>query len=672
MQNLLAGKIEQLPIDEAEKKIAQHRNISKFEWMENFADEEARKFFSGKIIDPNKIALCYFGEDIGYGVVAVELIKQGELLIFTGQFCDKLTNDNLSNPYLSIIPSIDTTPKILDAKEHGGFSSMLMDLPSEIEVSNFRTQFNSQVELAQSNFDFSYQEISEEKIIIVLTANRDIQANELLGASYTPSTRLAYADYYVGFNNNGERHPSSINNQLRKSIYDTFIYHLPLSKEDPLLLLLKVIENFNKSNMEQAISYLMQHLPTLKELTDNQLESLQKYLIQKKSTAGDNGNTTSEGKSDRLVMHANLLTQVTTEQEARKSEERKFSRQQICQLFIKSNQKQIELRNSGKRELFLPSIGLYCRYDFIYPEIHKNHFTIGKHLEEQKYFALALYHYEFSIHYAKKFNDNNFFDDNGSQTLLFVAAKNNNFQDTVALLEELQKKYANKCSKKGSELLGRTNKMSERDNDYCQKEYFLMRSKSVLFRALIVSFDETILEKIVELAKKFKEWGGTLFKENKIDASEKYYEISLNIFLEIFNYSKLNPDEIIKLYSNLVLVALKKLDFDKAITRAETALLLIPTIECAEKEKFYAKLVYNKTSAILDKSLKAIADDNPDKEALNQAREIASTTINELDHNKHILKRDLSTLREKLRLLEEKLVSLNQIENLPYKRQHFN
>ena len=411
IENLLTDKIYSLPIEQAENIISQHRKINKFTWMEIFDDSEIINAYSTQLIDPNKIAICYFGKEVGFGLVAIKPIKMGEMLIFTGETYIDLKPDDHSNPYISYT---DSPTGYINAKLCGGFASMLLDLPSEEEATilSRRTRYNLH-EIAYENFNIDMEEVlpSKKTTICKLAANRDINPKEPLGAAYSIGTRLMYSTF-VGLSSDASCLPSSVNAKLNKIIYRP-IHYRDLSEHQ--ILLYKMMRDIKLGKIEKAINYLEKWILNAASLQTVELEEIIRYMQEKQLLIS------SENK--KFILYANLLSIIKNEINLRNGEIIEFNERKLVELIVESNSKQIEYKS--KSDIHIHDNDL-DNYQVAYPGIAKDLYDIAKQYERCKNQGNALSYYKYSLFYLK--NDSNSINTENISLMREVEEKVNRLQ----------------------------------------------------------------------------------------------------------------------------------------------------------------------------------------------------------------------------------------------------
>lgn len=268
IQAFHAGVIERVPIQEAEARIAAWRDIPSFNWIEDFSDEEIPDFdnqnYADSLINPDDLALCYFGDDVGYAPIAINRIKRNKCLVFAGDIVPCLHPDDI-HPYRvgSII-----------AKCKGGFASMFMDLPSDADVVSLNKRLEKlnlgSVLLQAKNIRLMDYQVKNGVTIYIFHAMRDIQPGSIIGSSYSRRTRLLYNEF-VAFDAQGRRLPSELNMVLSEILYKQII-KAELSKEN--FRIYKTINQIQNKKYKKALQTILACPWVLQELTDKEVTFL--------------------------------------------------------------------------------------------------------------------------------------------------------------------------------------------------------------------------------------------------------------------------------------------------------------------------------------------------------------------------------------------------------------
>ena len=156
-------------------------------------------------------------------------------------------------------------------------------------------------------------------------------------------------------------------------------------------------------------------------------------------------------------------------------------------------------------------------------------------------------------------------------------------------------------------------------------------------------------EKYVNLAKR-------LFAFHRFEDAEAYFKKALTLYT---SYSlELVIENVIKIYSNLVIIANKRNHFDEAIVTAGRALLMLADAPISEEvSRLGSKLIFNKVFAILARAqLQLDAKEIDEQTAFSlckNARSMMGTLITK--HVADVIPVELDRLTEQLTSLEEKI-----------------
>lgn len=385
VEDIHEKRIIKRPIAEAEEIIAKHRKITSFTWAEIFDCETLINNYRERIVDSADLALCYFGDDVGYGVVSVKEIKKGSILFYPGEILNSFKDKDVMNPYLSKV----NDKKYIDAKHIGGMGSMVMDLPNE-DNGDGLTKMDKTVkkeELALANFApvvLSFNSID----YVAIVAIRNIDAGEIIGGSYNETTRLMYSNF-IGFYRDGKRLEKHRNDKLNKIIYKCILYR---DLSDQHVILYKVIAALEKQKTDKAVSMLYKYRDNI---YFNQLTTTE--LIQVKNRIEENSKDNLGGSFFQLTNH--LKKFINSELTFRENDSRSFSERNLAIIVIKSNRDQLKHKGALTR---LHSIDDMKNYYVIYPEAPSDFEKIGDIHQETGRQEVALTYYRCALLYNKK------------------------------------------------------------------------------------------------------------------------------------------------------------------------------------------------------------------------------------------------------------------------------
>lgn len=272
-----AGNIERIPIHEAEEKVAAWRNVPTFNWIEDFSEQIVsdvdRQQYAGSIVNPDDLALCHFGADVGYAPIALKPIPQGKSLVFTGDFVSELKLDDV-HPYR--VPR--KIGNYISAKHSGGFASMFMDFPTSEQIKKFENRVKklklNPVTLQQKNIGYVHVKLSTHEAIVCYTTLEDLQPGTILGSSYIARTRLLYKEF-IGFDVQGKRLAPELSRILNEIIYKNIIKS-DLSHSD--IQLYEVLQQIQRGKYVKAMLSIIGNSSLLNELTDEEVLILKKNL----------------------------------------------------------------------------------------------------------------------------------------------------------------------------------------------------------------------------------------------------------------------------------------------------------------------------------------------------------------------------------------------------------
>lgn len=371
VEDMQKKRIQRIPIEQAEERIAKHRGIKSFSWLENFSSDEKTENINidkTKFIDPDKLALCYFGDDIGYAPVAFKKITSGEYLEFTGDLIRKHKVDP-ENPYV-----MQNQGWISDAKYKGNFTSMLMDMPNN-KIMEFMLKKNTYAEvhsIALSNFSSTGLSRENPALRWVMQANKDIYPGQILGVTYTNTFRYAYP-HFIGFDKNAKRLSAKLNSSLNHCIDKGLRYY---KLNDANIFLLKLIKKLEKKNPKKTTLFVLENFSkianTLKYLYDNELNTLELHL--KFTTI-----SVRIEKTNKEKIIATLAT-IADELNEREDDDYYFKFRGLVERLYKINKKQLQMRGIEKRGL-IPGSDLHS-YHLAYPGIDKDFLTVSKSCKE--------------------------------------------------------------------------------------------------------------------------------------------------------------------------------------------------------------------------------------------------------------------------------------------------
>jgi hypothetical protein len=176
----LATDIQLLTPDLISKMMAKRRNISHFNWSEDFIvpddwvlnEEDKRKIAAlcNKRIPSDKLIVCFMDATVGYGVFAREEIPEGSILFYGGV-------NTFTHSFSAYQIGFDDSSH-LNALESGAHASLFQDLYSNKAVMS--DQFSH---VAQNNFISSELKLSCGKLTYY-EATTTIKVGKQCGASY--------------------------------------------------------------------------------------------------------------------------------------------------------------------------------------------------------------------------------------------------------------------------------------------------------------------------------------------------------------------------------------------------------------------------------------------------------------------------------------------------------
>lgn len=361
ISDLRAESVRKISLAEAEKQMAVQRKIRRFCWIEGLEGEYLSDADEKRLISSDRLAICYFGPDIGYGVVCIQPISKGEIMIFAGEILHSQIDPD--NPYIAQLVS----GTVIDAKRKGGFASLVTDLPGPgtfKELSKYKLANTEQV--AVENLRGVVLQYKSGQEIVAFEAMEDIPKGQILGAEYPPSLRLRYK-HYVGFFKSGDRLTPELTDKLNHVFFKSFKYQfLPIENLE------QVIKNIKKEKIEKALMYLEQshHRHTLlTQLYDEELQVLLSAL-----------------KSCEDINRQQLKNMIDAEIKNRIDERPNFTQRQISDLILRSNLKQFSQRERGEIKLLNEDLSLcFVRY----PEIAQDFKVIADHWRGINYSVVA-------------------------------------------------------------------------------------------------------------------------------------------------------------------------------------------------------------------------------------------------------------------------------------------
>lgn len=364
--DLRAGKIQRMPVKQAEALIANHRGVSHFTWVEDFTVADMADFKGGnyqkKLIDPEKLGLCYFGPDVGYGTVAFQDLTPGECLVFTGHLVrSEEEGVDASNPYLcSDVPGI-----FIDAKHKGGYASMLLDAPTPAEIAPLTKKHIDISKMLTANFEPEILSVNADIDIFILKANSFIPKGAILASNYEITMRLLYREF-IGFDKAGERLVPAINAELNRVIYKDIGLHLMSLNE---LLLYKLLKKLAQKKYQSAELCLQKNFENVQELILQELTHLISF--------------------GSYAIRSSLLQECET----RKSETRDYNRRRYVELIIAMRNKMLEYKGRAALQMIE---GNLCQSFILYPRIEYDCFELAgllvgmdKHKQASKYYHAA-------------------------------------------------------------------------------------------------------------------------------------------------------------------------------------------------------------------------------------------------------------------------------------------
>lgn len=157
-------------------------------------------------------------------------------------------------------------------------------------------------------------------------------------------------------------------------------------------------------------------------------------------------------------------------------------------------------------------------------------------------------------------------------------------------------------------------------------------------------------EMLLEYANRFKLFATVMNRNRNLKLAEKYYYLSLAILDQHFPNQHAN--EKIALYSNLIIVAHKTQDHNKAIMLAEKALTEIIPHVTKDREKFMAKVTFHLHYARLEKLKRA--PQNIDLRIVGDVVAEAQTAIRFLRANNYANGAGTQTLTQQMNAVLEK------------------
>lgn len=266
------GKIQRVPIEEAENRIAKYRNIRAFTWAESFTQLETSHIVGTDIINPDDLALCYFGDDIGYAPIAIKPIPPGKKLIFTGEICPEKEPIDSSNVYLVCDENgavSQSDKSYIDAKHIGGFASMFMDLPDHDDIAKLNKKNIDTKQILVANIFAIVKQVQKFTIVIIST-QRELLPGEILGMSYAYTARLLYKEF-VGFTKDGQRLTPDLNAALNCVLNARICFSYLQGQEK---LLMKGLNALFKKKYAKASSVFTANIDLGEQLTVGELKDL--------------------------------------------------------------------------------------------------------------------------------------------------------------------------------------------------------------------------------------------------------------------------------------------------------------------------------------------------------------------------------------------------------------
>ena len=237
INELKENNYHEVPISDIEELFKSHRGINHFKWTNNTLLPAAevsctdtvdlKGFDSGyhdtfiKLdplnlkIDTSKLAICHINDQIGYGVVATDIIPKGRWLLFNGE-THKLNDEGLyahfeNNVYISFVKNPLTNQKYLvDSKNCGGFSSLVLASAHKDFLTNMK-------QADPDNADnIGLENLAPCKVLLngvtqlAIVTTRDIQPNELLFGEYEKSYFMQFSGPFIVLNKDGSSASSKI------------------------------------------------------------------------------------------------------------------------------------------------------------------------------------------------------------------------------------------------------------------------------------------------------------------------------------------------------------------------------------------------------------------------------------------------------------------------------
>lgn len=384
--DLTARKMQRVSLIEVEQILAKHRRLNQFRWLEVFDNIDLTEAAAAQLIHPDRLAIVFLGEQIGYATIAIDEIQQGQLLLFSGTPRELIPADAV-NPYINHVQGFytDQPQKVVnvDSSKEGGFASMVTDVPSPLEYLKLQNKLFTPTTKAELNSilsqNFYYTSMIIDKNLKIrsgcIVASRVIQKYELLGCAYTWSARLMYTHFLVFLNNGNlacEEIISTMNSIAYKEILKRDLHR-------DLLPLIKILKYLTQNKSEKLASFLTFNIGVCDYLIDKEVDDIKTLLT----------TLISPEVTLKLAQRANL-TAVQRENE-----------RTLFFLTRKSNQKQIA--NKGKGELFVPDFDKQ-EYYMGYEDIETDFFEIGKRHEALGRKNVAATYYQQSLYFLGKFN----------------------------------------------------------------------------------------------------------------------------------------------------------------------------------------------------------------------------------------------------------------------------
>ena len=197
-QNYLAvinKEIQQLPIQAFEQIIRDNPERKNFSWSENITVGKSLLNTKVKVEKDHNdgqytntidgLVIFNMGKQLGHGVATLQPIKKDTIIThYAGQILGFDINNLTLNDVMSSYRMSYDTECVIDARERGNIASFVQDSPSEQELTEeyfIAPEMASKVAVANVNFVIS---ILHGQKIVILKAARDINAGEILVASY--------------------------------------------------------------------------------------------------------------------------------------------------------------------------------------------------------------------------------------------------------------------------------------------------------------------------------------------------------------------------------------------------------------------------------------------------------------------------------------------------------